>query len=263
MNSAPDLQLLSAYMDDALSEPERLALETRMEQDAAMRERLYVMRRIRRAVKTTAQRYTTPQRLRVRIQASAQPPASAPWRRIVLEGRRLFGAQAIAWRPLGVALSVATLALSVVNIAVWQPARDERLMQAAVTSHLQAATARPLVDLASSDRDTVQPWLAERLGFLAPAAVPSVAEVTLVGARLDGLDGHPVAAVVYRLHDHVVHAFIWPATDDSATVTSASMRGLSVNHWSRGGLRYCVVSDLPQGELLAFAQSLAEADHVR
>ena len=84
-----------------------------------------------------------------------------------------------------------------------------------------------------------------------------------MGARLDSLDGRPVAAVVYRLRDHVVHAFIWPASDDSASVASASMRGLSVNHWSRGGLRYCVVSDLPQGQLLAFAQSLAEADHVR
>ena len=155
--------------------------------------------------------------MRLRIQAAARPRARAPWHRILLEGRRLFGAQAIAWRPLGVALSVATLTLSVVNITVWQPARDERLMQAAVTSHLQAATARPLVDVASSDRDTVQPWLAERLGFLAPAAVPSVAEVTLVGARLDSLDGHPVAAVVYRLRDHVVHAFIWPASDDRAS----------------------------------------------
>lgn len=263
MNATPDLQLLSAYLDDALGEPERLALQTRMEHDAAMRERLDAMRRIRRAVKTTAQRYTTPHRLRRRIEAAARPRARAPWHRILLEGRRLLGAQAIAWRPLGVALSVATLTLSVVNITVWQPARDERLMQAAVTSHMQATTAHPLVDLASSDRDTVQPWLDERLGFVARVALPPAGEATLVGARLDSLDGRPVAAVVYRLRQHVVHAFIWPASDDRAAIASTSMRGLSVSHWSRGGLRYCVVSDLPQGQLLAFAQSLAEADHVR
>jgi anti-sigma factor RsiW len=263
MNSTPDLQLLSACMDDALSEPERLALDTRIEQNAAMRERLYAMRRIRVAVKASAQRYTTPPRLRLRIQALVQPRASAPWHHLGVDWRRLaLWGDAIAWRPLGVALSVVTLTLSVVNIALWQPAREQRLMQAAVASHLQATTARPLVDVASSDRGTVQPWLAERLGFPVPVAVPPVTQVTLVGARLDGLDGRPVAAVVYRLHDHVVHAFIWRASDDSATITSASLRGLSVDHWSRGGLRYCVVSDLPQGQLLAFAQSLAEADDV-
>jgi anti-sigma factor RsiW len=263
MNSTSNLQLLSAYMDDALSEPERLALETRIEQDVAMRERLSAMRRVRLAVKTTARRYVTPWQLRVRIQALAQPRASAPWHHLGVDWRRLaLWGDAIAWRPLGVALSVVTLTLSVLNMALWQPAREQRLMQAAVTSHLQATTARPLVDVSSSDRATLQPWLAERLGFLVPVAVPPVAQVTLVGARLDGLDGRPVAAVVYRLQDHVVHAFIWRATDDRATVTSASMRGLSVDHWSRGGLRYCVVSDLPQGQLLAFAQSLAEADDV-
>jgi hypothetical protein len=162
------------------------------------------MRRIRLAVKATAQRHTTPQRLRLRIEALAQPRASAPWHRFVLAGRRLFAAPVIAWRPLGVALSIATLTLSVVNIAVWQPARDERLMQAAVTSHLQATTARPLVDMSSSDRATVQPWLADRLGFLAPVVVPSASDATLVGARMDTLDGRSVATAAGRLEAGLV-----------------------------------------------------------
>jgi anti-sigma factor RsiW len=221
------------------------------------------MRLLRAAVQANAQRYAAPHELRDRICASSHPRPGGWWRHIGLDRRRLaqWGG-AIAWRPLGVALSVATLTLSVVNITVWQPAREQRLMQAAVTSHLLATSARALVDISSSDPNAVQLWLAERLGFPAPASVPPVAQVTLVGARLDGLDGRPVAAVVYRVGDHVVHAFIWRASDDSATVTSASMRGLSVNHWSRSGLRYCVVSDLPQGQLRAFAQSLAQADHV-
>jgi anti-sigma factor RsiW len=263
MNALPGLQLLGAYMDDSLDESQRLAVRARLAYDAAWREQLQDMRLLRAAVQANAQRYRAPQTLRARIYASAQPRASATWHRFGLDWRRLASwGDAIAWRPLGVALSVVTLTLSVVNIALWQPAREQRLMQAAVTSHLQATTARPLVDVSSSDRATLQPWLAERLGFPVPVAVPPVAQVTLVGARLDGLDGRPVAAVVYRLHDHVVHAFIWRASDDSATITSASMRGLSVDHWSRGGRRYCVVSDLPQGQLLAFAQSLAEADDV-
>jgi len=264
MNSLPELQLLGAYMDDSLNEAQRLAVKARIEHDAAWREQLQAMRHLRAAVQANAQRYAAPQELRARIRASARRRPAGWLRHIGLDWRPLaLWGDAIAWRPLGVALSVVTLTLSVVNISVWQPAREQRLMQAAVASHLQATTARPLVDLASSDREMVKPWLAERLGFPVPVAVPPVAQVTLVGARLEGLDGRPAAAVVYRLRDHVVHAFIWRASDDSATITSASMRGLSVDHWSRGGLRYCVVSDLPKGQLLAFAQSLAEADDVQ
>jgi len=264
MNSLPELQLLGAYMDDSLNEAQRLAVKPRIEHDAAWREQLQAMRLLRAAVQANAQRYAAPQELRARIRASTRRRPADWLRHIGLDWRPLaLWGDAIAWRPLGVALSVVTLTLSVVNISVWQPAREQRLMQAAVASHLQATTARPLVDLASSDREMVKPWLAERLGFPVPVAVPPVAQVTLVGARLEGLDGRPAAAVVYRLRDHVVHAFIWRASDDSATITSASLRGLSVDHWSRGGLRYCVVSDLPKGQLLAFAQSLAEADDVQ
>jgi len=264
VNSPPDLQLLGAYIDDALRETERLALQARMERDAALRERLHAMRRLRMAVRTHAQRYTTPSRLRLRLKAAARPRAAAARQPTGFDWRRLFGgSDAIAWRPVGLALTVAALTVSVVNVAVRQPQGDERLMQAAVTSHLLATTARPLVEVSSSNGDTLRPWLAERLGFVAPVAVPPGAGATLVGARLDNLDGRSVAAVVYRLREHVVHAFIWPASDDSAAIASASMRGLSVSHWSRGGLRYCVVSDLPRGQLLAFAQSLAQADEIR
>ncbi len=264
MNPLAEPQLLGAYIDGALGETERLALQARTQQDAALRERLNAMRRLRLAVRTNAVRYTTPWPLRSRIEAAARPRANAARRPIGFDWRRLFGlSDAIAWRPVGLALTVAALTVSAVNMAVLQPQGDQRLMQAAVTNHLQAMTARPLVEVASSDGDTVRPWLADRLGFVAPVAVPPGAGATLVGARLDSLDGRTVAAVVYRLREHVVHAFIWPASDDSAAIASASMRGLSVSHWSRGGLRYCVVADLPQGQLLAFAQSLAQADEVR
>lgn len=264
MSPLPEPQLLGAYIDDSLDGPERLTLQARLERDTALRKRMDAMRRLRTDVRSNARRYATPWRLRLRIQAAARPRVTAGLQPIGFDWRRLFGgAGAIAWRPMGLALTAAALSVSAVNLAVRQPRGDERLMQAAVSSHLQATTARPLVEVSSPDRDTVRPWLAERLGFVAPVAVPPGAGATLVGARLDNLDGRSVAAVVYRLREHVVHAFIWPASDDSAAIASASMRGLSVSHWSRGGLRFCVVSDLPPGQLLAFAQSLAQADGVR
>jgi anti-sigma factor RsiW len=263
MKPLPEQQLLGAYLDDSLDIAQGLAVQARIEQDPDWHERLHEMRLLRASIQVNVQRYAAPRELRARIHASIQPRPGF-WRRAGFDVLRIGKWQdAIAWRPLGLAVSVAALSVTTLNIAVWQPARDERLMQAAVTSHLQATSARPLVDLASADGGVVQPWLAQRLGFNVPLPMRPMQQATLVGARLDSLDGRQVAAVVYRMRDHVVHAFIWPASDDSATIAAASMRGLSVSHWSRGGLRYCVVSDLPQGQLVAFAESLAQADDFR
>jgi anti-sigma factor RsiW len=263
MKSLSEQQLLGAYLDDSLDVAQGLAVQARVEQDPEWHERLQAMRRMRASIQVNAQRFAAPRELRARVFASVQPRRSF-WQRAGFGAWRLAHWQdAIAWRPLGLAVSVAALTVTTLNIAVWQPARDQRLMQAAVSSHLSATSARPLVDLASSDGGEVQPWLAERLGFVVPLPMRPMQQGTLVGARLDSLDGRQVAAVVYRLREHVVHAFVWPASDDSATIAAASMRGLSVSHWSRGGLRYCLVSDLPQTQLVAFAESLAQADDFR
>ena len=93
--------------------------------------------------------------------------------------------------------------------------------------------------------------------------MPSSVPADLVGARLDNLNGRAVAAVVYRIGHHMVDTFIWPADDDAAAITSASLDGFSVSHWSRGGLRFCVVSDLPPEQMLAFAQALNPDPEVR
>ena len=112
-------------------------------------------------------------------------------------------------------------------------------MQAAVTSHLRATTGQRLVDVASADRPTVGSWLSTRLAFSAPVLEPDAIDATLVGRS--------VAALMYRLHDHIVDVFVLPMTDDDAAITTAPLRGFNVSHWSRGGLRYCVVSDLLEG----------------
>jgi anti-sigma factor RsiW len=263
MKPLPEQQLLGAYLDDSLDVAQGLAVQARIEHDPDWHERLHEMRLLRASIQVNVQRYTAPRELRMRVHAAIQPRPSF-WKRVGFDVLRIEKWQdAIAWRPLGLAVSVAALTVTTLNITVWQPARDERLMQAAVASHLQATSARPLVDFASADGGVVQPWLAQRLGFNVPLPMRPMQQATLVGARLDSLDGRQVAAVVYRMRDHVVHAFVWPASDDSATIAAASMRGLSVSHWSRGGLRYCVVSDLPQGQLVAFAESLAQADDFR
>ena len=87
-------------------------------------------------------------------------------------------------------------------------------MQAAISSHLQATAGQRLVVLASADRHIVKPWLSTRLAFSAPVPEPGPVDATLVGGRIDSLEGRSVAAVVYRQRDHIVDAFVWPTADE-------------------------------------------------
>jgi anti-sigma factor RsiW len=216
------------------------------------------------AIRRQAQRYPAPRALKDRVRSMVReerrerPPAAfLAW----LKPANWPGMA--GWQTLGTAFSVIALVTAVSLQPASQLGGDERLMEAAVATHMQASAGPHLVDVRSSERDTVQPWLRERLAFTAPVGLPRSAGVELVGARTDTLDGRSVAAVVYRLRDHVVHAFIWPVDSGSTAVRTASVDGFSVSRWTRGGLRYCVVSDLPAPQQVAFAESLAEVDDAR
>ncbi len=252
MASRFELQLLSAFVDEALDLPGQLNVEARIEQDPVLRAQVQILRHLRAAVRANAERYAAPDELyasyresRVFRAAEVSHPARFDW-------RRWFD-----WRPLVSSLSLVALAIWGLNLSLWQPGRAERLMQAAVSSHLQATSGHRLVDLASADRHIVKPWLSTRLAFSTPVPEPDpVDDATLVGGRIDSLEGRAVAALVYRQRDHIVDAFVWPTTDDDAPIATASLRGFNVSHWSRGGMRYCVVSDLPREQLVRFALTL-------
>jgi anti-sigma factor RsiW len=257
MESGFDLQLLSAYVDEALDLPQLLEMRARLERDARLRAQVRSLRQLREAVHTHACRHAAPQELVLRLRESADVGSLARVgaTSIGIDWRRWF-----AWQPMTLALGIAGLTGWGLNLGLWQPAHDERLMQAAVTSHLRATTGPRLVDVASAERTTVAPWLSTRLAFSAPILDADKIDATLVGARIESLDGRSAEALVYRLRDHIVDVFVLPMADDDAPAVTASLRGLNVSHWSRGGLRYCVVSDLPRRQLAAFVQAVERVD---
>lgn len=78
----------------------------------------------------------------------------------------------------------------------------------------------------------------------------------LVGGRLDSIDGKTVAAIVYHRRLHTVNLFVWPAKD--AANRSFVKDGFAVTEWSRGGLRFAAVSDIPPAELQQFETLFAK-----
>lgn len=258
-----ETRLFSALLDDWLDAAQKKSIEALIEQDPALERKLQEMQTVQLAIRVEAQRFTAPPRLRDRVRSAVLVQAREQARR--RPPRKFFawlqtvnGGGITGWQMVGAACSMAMLALLTGIFAPSRSGDEERMMQAAVAIHIAASQGEQLVDVKSSEREIVQPWLRDRLAFTPPVSVPADSGVVLVGARTHVLDGHTVAAVVYRMKEHVVHEFIWPDARSNAIV-SASVDGFNVSGWARGGMRYCLVSDMPRQQQIAFAESLADA----
>ena len=260
MESNFELQLLSAFLDEALDPSQQLETRAALDVDPRLRAELHALGQVRARVRLRATRHALPERLEARIRhAVVQARADElrvrrPWRAF-LEGRR--GARP---RWAAAMIAVAGAAALGLKFAPSHADADERLMDAAVSSHIRATTESRLVDVASTDRDAVATWLSARLAFSTVSPDPGSVAARLVGGRIDSLEGRSTAALVYRQDDHVVDVFVLPMSSGDDSISTASLRGYTVSHWSHGGLRYCVVSDLPRSPLGAFVRTLKQVD---
>jgi anti-sigma factor RsiW len=162
-----------------------------------------------------------------------------------------------SWPWLATAAGFAVVVLGVAGMLYRRAAADEALMQAVIEGHVRSLMADHLTDVESSDRHTVKPWFAGRIDF-SPAVVDLASDgFPLVGGRLDYIDHHAAAALIYKRREHVINVFIWPAASGLASHTTRSdARGYHVTRWTNAGMTVWVVSDLGLDELDVFAQKL-------
>lgn len=138
------------------------------------------------------------------------------------------------------------------------PSRDERLLQQATFDYWRASRSAQALQLASADPAQVSPWIERQARFTAPVRDLSAQGFELRGARLDQLDDRDVAVLAYRRRQHAVDVFVWPVAAGTEGLSSAQRRrdGANVVRWSRGGINFCAVSDLPADELIALRAQL-------
>ena len=129
-------------------------------------------------------------------------------------------------------------------------------MEELVSSHVRSLQIDHLSDVASTDQHTVKPWFNGKLDFsptvidLAPQGFP------LIGGRLDYLDEHTAAVLIYRHNQHPINLYIWPSTHQDTTPQAQSLQGFHIINWTAGGMNYCAVSDLAANELKLFVSGL-------
>lgn len=252
----PDARELGAFVDGELDLPRQLALEALLAQDPRLQAEVAQLRRVRDAVREDGHYHAMPAALKRRLHAAAgrhDMPGSeheAPAVALVRPSR---------WRAAPPWATAAALAASLAlgSALTWTSWQHDRQVQEAIAGHVRATLSQRLVDVASSDRHTVKPWLSARLDFSPP--VHELPGAVFAGGRVDYLDGRPAAALVYRVRAHVIDVFIEPAAAADEPPRLASRRGFNVVEQVRAGMRYWIVSDLNAEELQAFVRSLDAA----
>ncbi len=160
------------------------------------------------------------------------------------------------WRWLAAAAAV-ILAFTVA-VPAFRPLRSNPLVAEAVANHVRSLLPGHLTDVASTDRHTVKPWVAQRVDYSPTVQDFSAAGFPLMGARLDYLGHRNVAALVYACREHRINVFVAPSPSEEAERWS-DLDGFHVATWSQGGMKYVVVSDLSMPELRGFTRQLRGA----
>ena len=228
--------LLGALVDGELDAANVALVEAHAARCDGCREELERLGAIKSLLAGESVRHAAPAGLMARIDALPElsaRPAGRNW----LPG----------WLAPGVAGALAaTLAMVTLVPPSTQSIVDEQL----VSSHVRSLQPGHLTDVQTTNQHIVKPWFNGRIDFAPP--VPELADqgFPLAGGRLDSIDGETVAAIVYHRRLHTVNLYVWPAKDSAER--SFVKDGFAVREWSRNGLRFAAISDIPAAELQQF-----------
>jgi len=179
---------------------------------------------------------------------------------LVAADRPLLGGDRWRWLAAGALAGCAATLIAMIGgdvVLSWR--RQQDLVVQAVADHVRATLNDHLIEVASSDQHTVKPWLSARLDYSPPVPEMASAGFTLIGARLDTLQGQTAATLVYRYRLHTIDVFVrpepshWPAAP-------RSLRGFNVAHAQGSQMEWLAVSDLSPDVLQGFVEQLARSD---
>jgi anti-sigma factor RsiW len=150
------------------------------------------------------------------------------------------------------AFAVATVAIIAVlaRFPVQQRVLASATASELIDAHVRSLQPGHLTDVISTDQHTVKPWFDGKLDFIPPVNDYTAQGFSLVGGRLDVLNGHDVAALVYARRKHTINLFVWPARQgETALYGWGSREGYNWGMWQAGDMRFCLVSDAAQSDL--------------
>ena len=179
--------------------------------------------------------------------------------------KALAGAQRLApafrfaeWRNIAAAMIVASVAASSGTYLLTP--HGTSFEELAAAGHRRSLLAESPVDVASSDRHTVKPWLDGRLGVSPPAPDLASSGYPLAGGRVDVLGQAVTPTLVYRHNEHTISLFASPSGPGTSPARQLPSGGYNMIEWTAGGFSFVAVSDLEPGELAFFVKAYRSAN---
>jgi anti-sigma factor RsiW len=229
------------YVDDELDAQHTAALLAHAQGCAACRALLAQQQALSHALRANLPRHAPPPDLarRVMNRLDAEIPLPNPLQRW------------LPFLPPAASAGVAAALAVVLTLSLHGPAPDAALAEEVVAGHVRSLMAQHLTDVASSDQHTVKPWFAGKLDFTLPVRDFAAQGYPLLGGRLDYLEHHTAAALVYGRNKHVINIFVAPSSGPDAPQRHVILRGYNLVFWRKNGLGFEAVSDLNAEELSA------------
>jgi anti-sigma factor RsiW len=245
---------MSAYLDQELGVTELMSIDKHLESCPACRSEHADQGDLSASIKAGASYFEAPARFAARLRThlpQEQSAASAPLRR---HWRKHFN-----WLGAGAAL-VSVLAVAWgLGLHFMQPSAQDLLAEEVVTAHVRSLQVDHLSDVASTDQHTVKPWFNGKLDFSPPVIDLATQGFPLIGGRLEYLEGHAAAALIYRVRQHPINLLVWSGTEDEALSAVQTRHGYHLLHWTKQGMNFWVISDSAASDVERFAHALLAA----
>ena len=238
--------LLHAYLDDELDLVRSMELEDHLAECGDCANEIASYRALREGVQAADLRYQASSEFRSRLlkelEQQERPQPTVIHRPI----------PRWSWAAVAALLLLASGAL-VLDVSQ----RSERKVASEiVTDHVRSLMASHLTDVGTSDQHTVKPWFTGKLDFSPQVRDLSADGFELIGGRLEYLDGHNAAAIVYQRRKHVINLFTWPTSASDEGPQATAQQGFNLVEWKQAGMYYCAISDLNRQELTELASLL-------
>jgi len=248
MNCKETQEVIHGYLDGELDVVHNLAIEQHLQECAACARSFQGQQSLRKMMARGSLYFDAPQGLEKRLrssvrQANKAESSSWSWR--------------WDWTRMLPPLAATAVVLLIAMPLVMRTSAEDRLTLEIVSSHVRSLMASHLTDVASTDQHTVKPWFNGKLPFSPPVTDLATQGFPLIGGRLDYVENHPVAALVYQHRKHFINVFIWPAARVANTAEELrTHQGYHSLHWSQDGMQFWAVSDVNRGDLKNFAKLL-------
>jgi anti-sigma factor RsiW len=253
MTGPDDIELiLQALADGELDAATALDMERRIAADADLAHRYETVLAVKNAVQRLP-RPTVSDAFRIRIaglpgnRAEQKPPPA----RVETRTDR---------RALAASIIISALLASSATYLATAPSSQDEVASLITADHRRSLLAASPVDVASSDRHTVKPWLASRLGVSPPAPDLAAQGFALIGGRVEVLGERAVPALAYRHREHLITLIAIPETDGQTRAPEfLASGGFGLVRWSGNGFAYWAISDTERAQLEAFVDAFRAA----